>query len=1138
MVRLLRLFKSKPKESYYPIRLNDMKMNKKQGFPNNIVKTSKYSILSFLPKFLFTQFTMVTNIYFLAILIICCIPSISTVTPITSIIPLVFVLVVAGIKEIYEDVRRHLADRKFNQTNYIYCTSNNEVSIQSRRIKTGMIIKLKQSDIVPADCIPLLSSNQDGITFIETAALDGETNLKQVLVPNYFIGKTINDINELKGTLLCEYPQPKFDQFRGSITIGNDKISINEKNLLMQGTIIRNTNFVYVLICYCGIHTKLSLNQTPPKLKKSNIDTKFNIFVFVMIIIQCVICLILAILSGHSHSIINDPNEGFWYLPKDDINNKFYGLKKFFGYFTLISYIIPISCQVSLELAKFAQGIFFEQDDDMKIKQINSNGKEEIVGMNAKSTGLNDELGMVKFVLSDKTGTLTENEMKFKKCAIKERVYDISKLQEILNISNNKIKKNKEINENTNNFNNNNSKEINHSCSFIINSNEQENQEESNKNDIINFLKCMALCNTVNINDEKFSSQSPDEEALCLAAKNCGIELISRNQKSIELLEFGINKKYNILSTFEFNSDRKRMSVLTRDENGIITLWCKGADNVMNERCNEEGKECMKYLNEFSSVGLRTLVLAIKTINEDIFSKWYEKYDDAINLLEGREEEVELLQNEMEKDLQIIGISAIEDKLQEGVPETIEMLLRGGIKVWMITGDKMETAINIGKSCKLINNTYYCINDDTLNQCKTTLNEIKLKINQQQHNFSLIINGKNTDWCVHELKNIFKDIVLLSSSVICCRVTPKQKAEITNCVKKITNKIVLTIGDGANDVPMINTGNVGVGIYGKEGNQAARASDFAIRKFRHLAKLILYHGRTSLLRNSEIIKICFYKNASFFLILLWYSFISNFTCQVVFDDYIMTFFNILFTQIQPILIGIFDRDLQWQTIQLFPEVNKEIHKSLRGKVINFILWFFYGIYQSLIFFFVFFWFISPSDITGKDGLNGGIIYTSLTITFYSLFTIIVTLIIETKTWNWILVIGHIISIIFIFIIYGLTCYIPGYSTYDISWNGFTYVFQSFNFYLITIFTIIISVAPLILKRFIQRYFFPDMYHVVQEIQTSLETNYGKKRNFFFEGSNELKQLINHRLPLISKDISFNSTSSNSQINEIELVEEN
>ena len=411
MVRITHLFTRKHPETYPPISFNKPLENKKHKFPPNVIKSTKYSILTFLPKFLFTQFTMVTNIYFLAIMIICCIPSISTVTPITSIVPLIVVLAVSALKEIYEDVRRYLADRKFNNEKYdVFCEeksdgnernfsegkedeirrngfSGNDKSlidenlgcqlyeqIESSRIISGMIITLKKNQIVPADCIPLRSSNDDGNVFVETAALDGETSLKTILVPNHFLGNEQQKLLEIEGYLECEYPHPKFDRFYGSIVFENQsnetqRISINEKNLLLQGSVIRNTEEVSVIVVYCGKHTKLSLNQNPPKLKKSSLKRTFNIFVLVMIVIQCIISLVGALFAGSRFSVVNDPANGYWYLPKENYSPAYYGFKKFFGYFTLISYIIPISCQVSLDLAQFFQALFMEADCDMKIKE-------------------------------------------------------------------------------------------------------------------------------------------------------------------------------------------------------------------------------------------------------------------------------------------------------------------------------------------------------------------------------------------------------------------------------------------------------------------------------------------------------------------------------------------------------------------------------------------------------------------------------------------------------------------------------------------------------------------------------------------------------------------------------------------------
>ncbi|KAL7715157.1 Phospholipid-transporting ATPase [Entamoeba marina] len=1003
-------------------------------------------------------------------MVFCCIPQISAMTPITSIVPLAVVLIVAGIKEIYEDIKRYIADYKFNSTKFVLKNEQGEKYIKSSEIKPGDFIQFNKNSIVPCDCIPLYSSNEDGIVYVETAALDGETNLKQVLVPSHFIDISIDDTISSSGKIQCEYPQPKFDVFKGTIEVNDHKFSINEKNLLLQGTMIKNTESVFAVVCYCGVHTKLTLNQTKPKIKKSTIDFKFNLFVLFMIIIQTLICIVLTILSALRYSDYNNEDNGYWYIEHSDESVLVYGIKKFFGYFTLLSNLIPISCQVSLEMVKVIQGVFFELDDDMKIITINEDGDEKIEGMKANSTALNDELGTVKYILSDKTGTLTENQMTFSECSINDKIYARGSIK-----------------------------------------NDYDGGSPRNTT-IDDFLTCMAVCNTVNVGKDGYSSQSPDEEALCQEAKMNGVELITRNQKELVLCRNGTEEHYIIHAVFPFNSDRKRMSILLRDESGALTLWCKGADNIMEERC--DSLQSMKCVEDFGCKGLRTLVLAKKIIDDATFAEWYERYDDATKMIEQREETIDKLQNELEQGFQMIGVSAIEDRLQDGVKETLDVLTRAGIRIWVITGDKMETAKSIGISCGLLNHNVIQINHSSEDDCNNHLTQLLQQIQSNElTDFSLIINANNVDWCLSN-KISFPTIARAANTAICSRVSPLQKAKITKAVKHFTHKTCLTVGDGANDVPMISTGDVGVGIYGKEGTQAVRAADFSIRKFRHLSKLILYHGRLSLYRNALLIKLCFYKNVAMMLVIAYFAFISNFTCETLFDDYIVTFYNTTITAFPPIVSAIVDRDLKWQTLRRLPECNREMLHPRRVSMISFIGWAIFGVYQSIIFFISLYYLVVPSDVTTYDGLNGGFSYTSITLTFAMVISVLLTMYIQTKSHNIIVIIGHVLSFISFIIVYLFISFLPGVSTMDKSWYGLVVVFQQPHFYLTVIIICFFSVVPLVIFRFVQNYFVPQFYHIALELERNYQDNYGKKRVFYHEGSPENLQQIQSTYPLL------------------------
>ncbi|KAL7719530.1 Phospholipid-transporting ATPase [Entamoeba marina] len=1003
-------------------------------------------------------------------MIISCIPYLSTVTPITAVIPICFVLFVSAIRELAEDLKRHASDSQFNKTKYSIFNNAEEVVTTSKQLTSGTLLKLTKNDMVPADVIPVFSSNMDGVIFLETAALDGETSLKQVFVSTSFVDKSLEEIKLLKGELLAEAPNTNFHQFKASVRLSDSTISLNGKNFMPQGTILRNTDVVYAIVCYCGKHTKLSMNSTKPPDKTSKLDVMLNQFVLSTVLCQLFICVVLSTLSAWRYSFVN-PDNGYWYLKgshDEELSVIGFGVKQLFGYFNLTSYTIPISVGVSLEVAQFIQGLVMESDNYFKVTDTNTVGEKKTVGMKTNSCSMNAELGSVEYILSDKTGTLTENHMQFDKCSVNGKVFK--------NVCDGSIKTYIESEE----MDKENSEEI-----------ANENFDRASTIELSKeFLLCLSLCNTCvtsNEDDITYQSSSPDEIALCEAASKNGYKLIEKTQRQSIIEVNNQNEAYTTMHILEFSSLRKRMSILV-EKNGVYTLYCKGADNIIANLLSEESLELSRkiqnQINEFSSEGLRTLFVAKRQFDNNFIDNWLQQYDEASQLINEREQQIEKLYKELEVDLKLLGATAIEDQLQEGVPETVQALREAGMKVWVITGDKMETAISVGFSCKLFTTDHELIKFNC--QTETEFDE-KLKTAIEycktvKQPLGIIINANNVDMCIKNSK-LFAPLAEQAESMICCRVTPIQKANITTWVKKMTNKKCLTIGDGANDVPMINRGDVGVGIYGKEGNQAAITSDYAIRRFKHLKKLVLYYGRNSLYRNSTLIKMCFYKNSAFFLMDVWYAFISNFSCQILYDDWIMTCFNIIFTSFPPLAIALFDFDLSWETITKNPSCHRESLKSRDYNILSYVSWYFYGVLQSLLFFLVFYYLIIPSDVTTYDGKVNGFTYSFVTVTTYSILSILITMVIHTRRYCLFLILSYAFSFIAYFFTYAVIMFVPGLSVYNLSHWGWLMVLQQPSFYLLCVIAVVVSSLPQIVTIFYRRLINPYNYHILQEVSS-------------------------------------------------------
>ena len=346
---------------------------------------------------------------------------------------------------------------------------------------------------------------------------------------------------------------------------------------------------------------------------------------------------------------------------------------------------------------------------------------------------------------------------------------------------------------------------------------------------------------------------------------------------------------------------------------------------------------------------MRTLCLAHRSINENDSLQWLNHYKNATSLdLKKR------LEDKLEKHMTLLGCTGIEDKLQDQVAETIELLRKANIKLWVLTGDKLETAINIGYSCKLLTNDMELLilnfdNKESFNENLQAYHnlyrykkpDLSLKVSMweriknyfigapidtfdytaQGEPLALIITGQCLTWAM-ESEVDFLRLACLCKTVICCRVSPLQKSEVVTLVKKYLNKITLAIGDGANDVSMIQEAHVGVGIMGKEGSQAARTSDISIKEFKALQQLLLVHGIWNHHRISKLILFFFYKNIALYLTQFWFACTNYFSGQSIYESWIVSFYNLLFTAFQPMYIGIFEQIVSLAIIYKYPQLYK------------------------------------------------------------------------------------------------------------------------------------------------------------------------------------------------------------------------
>ena len=446
------------------------------------------------------------------------------------------------------------------------------------------------------------------------------------------------------------------------------------------------------------------------------------------------------------------------------------------------------------------------------------------------------------------------------------------------------------------------------------------------------------------------------------------------------------------------------MSVIVRCPDNSIKVYVKGADTVIYERLASKKftEENIEHLQKFAQLGFRTLCLAYVAMSEKEYEAWSKEYEKALTAdVSIREKVIAEVNEKVERNLTLLGSTAIEDKLQDGVPEAIETLHQAGIKLWILTGDKQETAINIGYSCKLLkpNLPIYLINETSVGEITATIDHY---LQNQDPEASLVIDGHSLKFALDKrVQNNFLRIALACNSVICCRVSPMQKADIVNLVKthrfKGRGAITLAIGDGANDVAMIRAAHVGIGISGNEGLQAAHSADYSISQFRFLVRLLLVHGSWSMTRLCKLILYSFYKNIALYVIELWFAILSAWSGQTIFERWTIGLYNVLFTMAPPLAIGVFERQCSSETMIKYPKLYQQHHENFNTRI--FWIWVAGAIFHSLSLFWLTYFAVSNDTLWSNGLADGGYLMFGNLLYTYVVITVCLKAGLEISSWT-------------------------------------------------------------------------------------------------------------------------------------------
>ncbi|KAJ8601116.1 hypothetical protein CTAYLR_008823 [Chrysophaeum taylorii] len=943
------------------------------NFCDNSIKTSKYNAVTFVPRSLFEQFRRTANQYFLLISILMILGSytklfFSPLTAYSTIAPLALILALTMGKEGVEDLKRHRSDEKVNNTPAKVVRKDREDTIVPwRDLRPGHVVLLKDREEIPADLV--LLSCPDSSAYVETSNIDGETNLKI---------KKAAGVSGWDFKLDFEPPCGRIHTFEG--TLGD--IPLDSSHFLLRGSTLRNTKWARGVVCYTGRDTRLVRNSREAPSKLSEMERVVNNMVYFILFSMAVITSISTVAYAAWNSKYK---KDLWYLcyryNHPDVPPLFSDNCKegshyatgslWFTFFILYNNFIPISLYVTIEVINYCQAYYV--DNDLRMYDEDS----ETPAL-ARTSNMNADLGMIKHIFSDKTGTLTRNVMRFERCAVAGNVYGAPDAAPPFRLA---------------------------ALRQLVVANHAKEERD--------FVTIMAVCHTV-VPERKedgiaYQAESPDEEALVKGAIELGLTFEDRGTKGVKVVLAspggidggGTSLEFEILALIPFDSTRKRMSVVARLPNNSVRVMTKGADTVIKPLAASNFDRLAPHLDAFARDGLRTLVLAQRDISSSEYGSWAEKFRAAETSTAGdRSQKLAAAAALIERDLDVVGATAIEDRLQDGVPETVADLANAGIKIWVLTGDKMETAINIGYSARLLTPDMYLVKMPVENATpgpdkdygvrrqldalealvanaanKSTSSSSAagaaaaaprppppsslddddarralpkpLLVEEDERRASsassrtfasdslaLVIEGSTAVEAIlgdPELEDRLLRLAQACRAVVACRVSPAQKRLIVKLVKDASKRttsfasrafdrpITLAIGDGANDVGMIQEAQVGVGISGKEGRQAVNNADFAIAQFRFLKLLLLYHGRRNYRRLAKVIVYSFFKNIVLTFVLFYFQSDCGWSGTSFYEAWVYSGFN-FFLGLLPFCMGFFDVDISDPTVEKYPRL--------------------------------------------------------------------------------------------------------------------------------------------------------------------------------------------------------------------------
>ncbi|XP_063555394.1 probable phospholipid-transporting ATPase IIB isoform X7 [Gorilla gorilla gorilla] len=947
--------------------------------PRNSIKNQKYNVFTFIPGVLYEQFKFFLNLYFLVISCSQFVPALKIGYLYTYWAPLGFVLAVTMTREAIDEFRRFQRDKEVNSQLYSKLTVRGKVQVKSSDIQVGDLIIVEKNQRIPSDMVFLRTSEKAGSCFIRTDQLDGETDWKlKVAVSCTQRLPALGDLFSISAYVYAQKPQMDIHSFEGTFTREDSDPPIHEslsiENTLWASTIVASGTVIGVVI-YTGKETRSVMNTSNPKNKVGLLDLELNRLTKALFLALVALSIVMVTLQGFV---------GPWY-------------RSLFRFLLLFSYIIPISLRVNLDMGKAVYGWMMMKD-------------ENIPGTVVRTSTIPEELGRLVYLLTDKTGTLTQNEMIFKRLHLGTVSYGADMMDEI----------------------------------------------QSHVRDSYSQMQSQAGGNNTGSTPlRKAQSSAPKVRKSVSSRIHEAVKAIvlCHNVTPVYESRAGVTGETEFAEADQDFSDENRTyqaSSPDEDESTAeITFYMKGADVAMSPIVQYNDwleEECGNMARE----GLRTLVVAKKALTEEQYQDFESRYTQAKLSMHDRSLKVAAVVESLEREMELLCLTGVEDQLQADVRPTLEMLRNAGIKIWMLTGDKLETATCIAKSSHLVSRTQ----DIHIFRQVTSRGEAHLELNafRRKHDCALVISGDSLEVCLKYYEHEFVELACQCPAVVCCRCSPTQKACIVTLLQQHTGRRTCAIGDGGNDVSMIQAADCGIGIEGKEGKQASLAADFSITQFRHIGRLLMVHGRNSYKRSAALGQFVMHRGLIISTMQAVFSSVFYFASVPLYQGFLMVGYATIYTMF-PVFSLVLDQDVKPEMAMLYPELYKDLTKGRSLSFKTFLIWVLISIYQGGILMY------------GALVLFESEFVHVVAISFTALIlTELLMVALTVRTWHWLMVVAEFLS---------LGCYV----------SSLAFLSEYFDVAFITTVTFlwkvsaitVVSCLPLYVLKYLRRKLSPPSY---------------------------------------------------------------